>query len=730
MKKTVGFLILVGVLGTRIAGRRASAAEPSGAPFTVEQVLGFPYPVELKASRSGARIAWITDLRGVRNVWTAEAPEWKPRRVTDFDADDGQELSQLAFSDDGRTLVFVRGGDHDANWPSPGGVEPNPAHATGKAKIEIYAAAVSGGKPRVLAEGEAPAISPKGDRVAFVKEHQVWAVPLGGGKNAAPPDGEKKAEPLFACRGDVGSLAWSPDGKLLAFVSDRGDHAFIGLFASEKEPIRYLAPSSSVDSSPVWSPDGARIAFIRQPGRGGAPDMLLEEQPAPWSIWTADAATGSARVVWQSPETLPGSYPETDAGPSLRWGAGDRLVFLAELDGWPHLYSVPEAGGPALLLTPGTFMVDAIAMTPDHRRIVYVANAGPDADDDDRRHLFRVGVDSPGAVEITTGAGLEWMPVVGGDGRSVAYVSAGPKTPPLPTIVPLEGGSPRTIAAEQVPSDFPAESLVVPRKVIFRSEDGLAIHGQLFEKPGEGRKPALLFVHGGPPRQMLLGFHYMDYYANAYAMNQYLAAHGYVAMTVNYRLGVGYGRAFQHPSHAGPAGASEYRDVLAAGRYLASRPEVDARRIGVWGGSYGGYLTALALARNSDVFAAGVDWHGVHDWLTEGGDFEAAAFFKNAQLRYEKGDLREAMDVAWKSSPVSAVGTWRSPVLLLHGDDDRNVDFHQTVDLARRLEKARVPHEVVVIPDEIHGFLRFDSWVRAEKATADFFDRRFRSGAP
>jgi dipeptidyl aminopeptidase/acylaminoacyl peptidase len=217
----------------------------------------------------------------------------------------------------------------------------------------------------------------------------------------------------------------------------------------------------------------------------------------------------------------------------------------------------------------------------------------------------------------------------------------------------------------------------------------------------------------------------MDYYSDAYAMNQYLAAHGYVAMTVNYRLGVGYGRAFQHPEHAGPAGASEYPDVLAAGRYLASLPEVDASRVGVWGGSYGGYLTAIALAKNSDLFAAGVDWHGVHDWLTEGDEFETAAFFRRRQLRYEKGDLKEAMDVAWKSSPDSMIDTWKSPVLLLQGDDDRNVDFHQTVDLVRRLEKAKVPHEVIVIPDEIHGFLRWASWVLAESATADFFDRRF-----
>jgi dipeptidyl aminopeptidase/acylaminoacyl peptidase len=373
-------------------------------------------------------------------------------------------------------------------------------------------------------------------------------------------------------------------------------------------------------------------------------------------------------------------------------------------------------------------MVDAIALTPDRRQVVYVANTGADPDDDDRRHLFRVPVDAAQPAAITSGAGLEWMPAVTGDGSTVVFVAAGAKSPPRPAVVSLAGGAPRRLAESEIPPDFPTESLVVARKVVFRSADGLAIHGQVFETPGgAGKKPALLFIHGGPPRQMLLGWHYMDYYSCAYAMNQYLASRGYVAMTVNYRLGVGYGRAFQHPQHAGPAGAAEYQDVLAAGKYLASLPEVDGSRVGVWGGSYGGYLTAIALAKNSDLFAAGVDWHGVHDWLTEGGDYEIAAYFRRRQLRYEKGDLKEAMDVAWKSSPDSMIDTWRSPVLLIAGDDDRNVDFHQTADLARRLEKAKVVHEVIVIPDEIHGFLRFAAWLRAESATAEFFDRMFGS---
>jgi len=218
---------------------------------------------------------------------------------------------------------------------------------------------------------------------------------------------------------------------------------------------------------------------------------------------------------------------------------------------------------------------------------------------------------------------------------------------------------------------------------------------------------------------MLLGWHYMDYYSNAYAVNQYLAAHGYVVLSVNYRLGVGYGRAYQHPAHAGPAGAAEYQDVLAGARFLQQTPGVDAKRIGIWGGSYGGYLTGLALARNSETFKAGVDLHGVHDWSRL-----LAQDLGSAETRYERGDRDEAMAVSWKSSPDADVATWTSPVLLIQGDDDRNVPFQQTVDLARRLEAQHTPFEEMVIPNEIHGFLRHESWLRADQATVRFLDEK------
>jgi len=190
---------------------------------------------------------------------------------------------------------------------------------------------------------------------------------------------------------------------------------------------------------------------------------------------------------------------------------------------------------------------------------------------------------------------------------------------------------------------------------------------------------------------------------------------------VNYRLGIGYGHDFQRPRDGGAAGASEYLDVKAGAEYLHALPEVSGAKVGIWGGSYGGFLTAMALANNSDLFAAGVDLHGVHDWMAD-----VQEFYARRAMQYEKADLDSAMKVAWQSSPVAYMSSWKSPVLLIQGDDDRNVHFHQTVDLARRLDAQGVKYEELVLPDEIHGFLRYASWAAADSATASYLDKTLR----
>jgi dipeptidyl aminopeptidase/acylaminoacyl peptidase len=229
-------------------------------------------------------------------------------------------------------------------------------------------------------------------------------------------------------------------------------------------------------------------------------------------------------------------------------------------------------------------------------------------------------------------------------------------------------------------------------------------------------------MHGGSRRQMLLGWHYMDYYNNAYGMNQYLASQGYVVLSINYRSGIGYGLAFREPANYGARGGSEYHDVEGAGLYLRTRSDVDPAHIGLWGGSYGGYLTAMGLARGSDLFAAGVDFHGVHDWSSRGNG--PGGGVSSPPTPSAEAARQETARLAYDSSPIASVSTWKSPVLLIHGDDDRNVNFSETVELVVALRRQGVYFEQLIIPDEIHGFLRHASWLKAYHAEVDFFKRK------
>jgi len=211
----------------------------------------------------------------------------------------------------------------------------------------------------------------------------------------------------------------------------------------------------------------------------------------------------------------------------------------------------------------------------------------------------------------------------------------------------------------------------------------------------------------------------------AYGMNQYLASHGYIVLSVNYRGGIGYGRAFRTAPNRGGQGASEYQDVLAGANFLRSRDDVDITRLGLWGGSYGGYLTAMGLARNSDLFAAGVDFHGVHDWSQQLANNSLPPGVTAQAVQPQQNT--PASILARESSPVASVSTWKSPVLLMQGDDDRNVYFGQMIELVPMLRQQGVPFEQIVFPDEVHDFLMWHSWVQAYHAELDFFDRKLKN---
>ncbi len=684
----------------------APAILASSGSFTIEQIMSAPFATGMTAAPGKAAVAWIENEGGRRNIWEARAPDWKGRKLTSFMQDDGQEIADITWSPDGSYLLFARGGDFEN-----GGENPNPDLSPKKPDQSIWRVETNGGPATKLTLGRAPQISPRGKEVIFVRGGQIFSLEMNKPKAEAVVVVEQK--------GSQEDPRWSPDGQAFAFVSGRGNHSFIGVYSMVDKAIRYLDPSVDSDQSPVWSADGARVAFVRIAATSHRAFFSPQREGPPWSIRVADTKTGAGHEIWRASEGQGSVFHEIDSPRQIFWGAGDRLVFPWECTGWNHLYSVPATGGSPVELTPGEGIVEHAALSADAKNMVYSTNIG----DIDRRHLANValsGREKPKA--LTAGDGIEWQPQPVDEGNATPYLASTYKQK-AHAAVRLANGERKNLRPE-AGSSFPASALVKPQPVLISAADGMQIHGQLFLPPKQGtvRRPALIFFHGGSRRQMLLGFHYMYYYSNAYAMNQYLASQGYVVLAVNYRSGIGYGLNFREAINYGARGGSEFNDVIGAGLYLKSRQDVDPARIGVWGGSYGGYLTAMALSRASDLFAAGVDFHGVHDWSSLRG------YLTRGEMSGDPNDLRdrqEAARIAFESSPMASVNTWRSPVLLIHGDDDRNVEFSQTIMLAEALRQQKVNFEELIFPNEIHDFLLHRHWVEAYGATADFFARKF-----
>lgn len=681
-------LVVSGTLALLAAGSVAAQ------PVDTAQFLKFPIVTDVSSAEVPA-FAWVVRQGENSALMFAKLPDFKPVKLFAQTDVDGQPITSAEVSSTGDYIVFQTGAPFGGS-----GDAFNPAGLMETPKVTLWViAARAGAKPVKIGAGANPRFTPDGKRLVFRQARDLMAVDL-----ATPA-----AKPTMLLQGGAGfgQSVWSKDGKSMIFAQDRGGWSFLGRYTLGNDRVEWLVTGADLLRSPTLSPDGRTVAYLRSPGREHTVSYDLTENQ-PFAVETVDLDTKQVRTLHEV-KSKAGSTSSDDPEGHLRWADDRNIVFRSEEDGWARLYAIARAGGTPRALTPTQCEVAESELAgPDTLFVVHnCANI-------DTRQISKLSVSSGRMTPIQSKDVVMGLANAVGDGRYVAFTGSTVDDAPLLRVLDLKSD---TVAFAEKPSDhgythrFTAPA---PQVVRIKASDGGTVPAQLFLPRTPGPHPALVYVHGGPPRQMFPAFHFGSYYSSDYAVNRHLAELGYVVVSINFRSGTGYGRAYREAPGRGWRGASEYNDVLGAGRWLAQRDDVDRKRIGIWGGSYGGLLTGQALARNSELFAAGVAIHGVFDWSWP----SPTPGHQNPARLFGVGEAEKPL--AFRSSPLGHIDGWKSPVLLISGDRDMNVDVLETVDLHQKLRDKGVDVRTVLIPGEAHDMVRHSSWLQLWAETRRF----------
>ena len=473
-------------------------------------------------------------------------------------------------------------------------------------------------------------------------------------------------------------------------------------------------PGRRADREIRWS-----MPEVSEDGRYAVAGARSADNKDRWYV-AVDPESGKTRVL----DTLHDDAWIREAGAGLG-SAGvsflpdnRRIWFLSERDGWMHLYTldVSDPSAKTKQLTSGAWEITNADLADDEKTFYITSNEEHPGE----RHLYSVPVEGGSRTKLTSMTGAN-LAEVSPDDSTIAFVHSYSNTPPEVFVMP---NAPRATARQVTTTptaEWRAFNWIDPKVITFKARDGVDVYARLFtpEMLGARRDPArpgVVFVHGAGYAQN--AHKYWASYFREYMFHNLLASRGYVVLDVDYRASSGYGRNWRTAIYR-HMGGKDLEDVVDGARYLAAKEQVNPRRIGVYGGSYGGFITLMAMFTTPDVFAAGAALRPVTDW----------AHYNHGYTSNILNIPQQDAEAYRRSSPIYFADGLKGALLICHGMVDTNVLFQDSVRLAQRLIELRKENwELAPYPVENHGFERETSWADEYKRILKLFEENLRNG--
>jgi dipeptidyl aminopeptidase/acylaminoacyl peptidase len=542
----------------------------------------------------------------------------------------------------------------------------------------------------------------------------------------------------------IAGVSWSPDGVHLGFTTgsqivhhdEAPSYSGAKIIYTVTERTPGQAYVASIPTASRAANDAKLVAIGTPDGFGGvrwidATHVVFDRQSSDYkkrTIYVAQISGGAPKVAHEDVDDKFWSAPG-DAG----WSAqpspdGKWIAFLSDRDGWDHIYVVPSSGGEAVQITKGRFEAWRPSWSHDSTRIAFDANE-PDHPGD--RHLGIATINGDPAratiTMITAGRGTDIAAVWSPDDKRLVYQRTDTRNSADLYAIAVADPKPARLS-DSMPAGVDRSAFVEPELVHYPGPDGQQVPGWLFVPKNLDRSkkhPAIVWIHGDGINQNYDGWHVQRNYAVYYSFHQYLLQKGYVVFAPDYRGSIGYGKAWRQGVYM-DVGGNDAKDAWMSAKYLKTLAYVDADRIGVWGLSYGGFFTLIAVTDQPKLFRAGVDVAGVADYAMYYNDP-----YHGGWTTSRIGTPEQNPKVYAQASPISHVDRLERPLLILHGTSDVNVPYLHSVRLVDELLKKGKGDLVtfMVYPGEFHYFTREhvlrDAWHRVE----DFFAANLRSGS-